>query len=100
MDTSQNRDIAMRQNLLSVGGKNTLPPKHIMQQQRRLSQSQLSKDRKIFIHSKHKELCPLCHRPSYIFKQHNQYVIPLKMVIIIYIVNYHNLEHLCFSMFK
>ena len=73
MDTSQNKDIGMRQNLLRVGGKNTLPPSHIIQQQRQLSQSQLSKDRKIFIHSKHKELCPLCYRPSFVFKQINQY---------------------------
>ena len=75
MDTSQNKDIAMRQNLLSVGGKNAIPPQHIIKQQRRLSQTQLSSDhhsRKI-IHSKHKELCPLCHRPSFIFKQISKY---------------------------
>ena len=66
MDTSQNKDIGRRQALLGVAGKNAIPPQHIMRQQRRLSASESA--RQVIPHS-HKEFCPLCHHPSFIFDQ-------------------------------
>mmetsp|Transcript_31641 Transcript_31641/g.50903 ORF Transcript_31641/g.50903 Transcript_31641/m.50903 type:complete len:804 (-) Transcript_31641:207-2618(-) len=67
-----NKDIAVRQNLLHVAGKNTLPPQHIIQQQRQSTQHELSTATRKIIALKHKELCPLCHRPSFIFNQYEK----------------------------
>eukprot|EP01084_Bolivina_argentea_P125522 222393_1 len=59
----------MRQNLLSVGGKNTIPPTHIVEEQQRLSSTELASQSRKIIPMEHRELCPLCHCPSFIFVQ-------------------------------
>ena len=69
MDTSQNRDIGRRQALLGVAGKNVIPPQRIIQQQRRLSATESAHK---LIPREHKELCPLCLFPSFIFDQRHK----------------------------
>eukprot|EP01084_Bolivina_argentea_P092058 165667_1 len=69
MDTSQNKDIARRQSLLGVAGVNAIPPQHIVNQQRQLSQTEFESQTRKIIPLEHRELCPLCHCPSFIFLQ-------------------------------
>ena len=73
MDASKIKDIGIRQNLLRAANKNTIPPSHIIQEQRRLSRTKFARQSHQIMSPRHRELCPLCHCPSFIFKQSSKF---------------------------